>query len=253
MLEQRRRIRDAFGAAAPDYDKHAAVQRAIVGDLLAWTRPPGNMNAPLLDAGCGTGFASEALRQRAAHVIGIDLAPAMATLAAQRGESGIAADLEHLPLRNASIACYWSSLAWQWCKAQDAAREAARVLMPGGRLQVATLGPDTLAELRACFAGLDQAEHVRQFESPAAIDAALRTAGFVDIRHTRHTRSGYAPDLASLLRDIRGVGAHTLGESRRRGMLGRHAWQRLCAAYEVHREPSGLPARYDVLLFEAIR
>lgn len=253
MLEQRRRIREAFGAAAPGYDQHAAVQRAIVADLLAWTQASGTSDAPLLDAGCGTGFASEALRQRSAQVIGLDLAPAMAALAAQRGECGIVADIENLPLRDASMGTYWSSLAWQWCAAERAAREAARVLKPGGRLQIATLGPNTLAELRDCFAALDQAEHVRQFQPPAAIHAALLAAGFSAIRHQRHTCSGHAPDLASLLRDIRGVGAHTLGDSRRRGMLGRHAWQRLCDAYETHREPAGLPARYDVLLFEATR
>jgi malonyl-CoA O-methyltransferase len=253
MLDQRRRIREAFGAAAPHYDSHAAVQRAIVADLLAWTRGSPPEAGLVLDAGCGTGFASDALRARGTDVIGLDLAPSMALRATLRGEAAIAADLEHLPLRDASIACYWSSLAWQWCSAERAAREAARVLIEGGRLQLATLGPRTLGELRECFAGLDHAEHVRQFEAPESIHAALDAAGFKTIRSERHPQTGYAPDLASLLRDIRGVGAHTLGESRRRGMLGRHAWQNLCEAYETHRQPAGLPARYDVLMFEATR
>ena len=253
MLDQRRRIREAFGAAAIHYDSHAAVQRAIVADLLAWTHDTPLPHGPVLDAGCGTGFACDVLQTRGTHVIGLDLAPSMALRAAQRGEAGIAADLERLPLRDASVACYWSSLAWQWCSAERAAREAARVLVEGGRLQLATLGPHTLSELRKSFAGLDHAEHVRKLETPVTIHAALVAAGFKTIRSERHLQTGYAPNLASLLRDIRGVGAHTLGDSRRRGMLGRHAWQRLCAAYEVHREPAGLPARYDVLMFEATR
>jgi len=249
----RRRIRDAFAAAADHYDHHAEVQRAIVEDMLGWVHGAGLPELPALDAGCGTGYASAALQSHAPQVIGLDLADTMARHALQRGEHGVAADLEHLPLRKACIGRYWSSLAWQWCSASAAATEAARVLAPGGVLQVATLGPDTLSELRAVFAHLDNAEHVRKFETPDAVQAALGRAGFRSIRFTRRTQAGFAPDFSSLLRDIRGVGAHTLGDSRRRGMLGRHAWQRLCDAYEAHREAAGLPARYDVLMFEAIR
>lgn len=250
---QRRRIREAFGAAADHYDAHAAVQRAIVADLLAWCSDTPLPDAPVLDAGCGTGFASAALSQRARRVIGLDIALPMAAQARRRGEFGLVADLERLPLQHSSIGGYWSSLAWQWCSAALAAREAARVLVPGGRLQIATLGPDTLRELRDGFAHLDAAEHVRHFETPAQVHAALAAAGFGTIRSSRHLRTGHAPDFAGLLRDIRGVGAHTLGDARRRGMLGRRAWLQLCEAYERHREPEGLPARYDVLMFEAIR
>ncbi len=251
--EQRRRIRDAFAAAAEHYDHHAEVQRAIVADLLGWVSQSAPAGLPTLDAGCGTGYASAALQTDDAQVIGLDLADTMARRALQRGELGIVGDLERLPLRSASVGRYWSSLAWQWCNADTAAAEAARVLAPGGVLQVATLGPDTLRELRAVFAEIDSAEHVRGFQPPEAVQAALIRAGFHSVRFARRVQAGFAPDFASLLRDIRGVGAHTLGDSRRRGMLGRHAWRRLCDAYEIHREAAGLPARYDVLMFEAIR
>ena len=249
----RRRIREAFAAAAAHYDHHAEVQRAIVANLLAWIELSAPARLPTLDAGCGTGYASAALRTDDAPVIGLDLADTMARQALRRGEHGIAGDLECLPLRDGCVGRYWSSLAWQWCASCAAAAEAARVLTSGGVLQVATLGPYTLRELRDVFAAIDGAEHVRSFEPPDAVLAALRHAGFRSIRFKQCTQTGFAPDLASLLRDIRGVGAHTLGDSRRRGMLGRQAWQRLCDAYEVHREAAGLPARYDVLMFEAIR
>ncbi|GAA5180971.1 malonyl-ACP O-methyltransferase BioC [Niveibacterium umoris] len=253
LREQRKQIRAAFGAAASAYDLHAEVQRAIVADLAAWSSDAALPAGPILDAGCGTGFASTLLRGHGRPIIGLDIAAEMAARACGRGESGIVADIEQLPLRAGSVAGYWSSLAWQWCAADRAAREAARVLCKGGRLQLATLGPETLAELRDSFAVIDAAEHVRAFEAPDAVIAALKQAGFSAIRSERHSRAGHAPDLAHLLRDIRGVGAHTLGGGRRRGMLGKHAWLRLCERYETYREPQGLPARYDVLMFEATR
>jgi malonyl-CoA O-methyltransferase len=56
------------------------------------------------------------------------------------------------------------------------------------------------------------------------------------------------PDLKSLLRAVKAIGANTVGEGARRGMLGRTAWQQVQAAYEQHRTASGLPAGYDVIL-----
>jgi malonyl-CoA O-methyltransferase len=58
----------------------------------------------------------------------------------------------------------------------------------------------------------------------------------------------FYPDLKSLLRSVKDIGAHTVGEGARTGMLGRSAWQRVEAAYEAYRTPQGLPASYDVFL-----
>ena len=58
----------------------------------------------------------------------------------------------------------------------------------------------------------------------------------------------YYPELKSLLRSIKAIGAQNVGEGGRNGMMGRRAWQKVEAAYEQFRTPAGLPASYDVLL-----
>ena len=67
------------------------------------------------------------------------------------GRAGLAGDLEQLPLADASLDLYWSSLAIQWCDPLAVFREARRVLRPDGRLAVSTLGPATFHELREAF------------------------------------------------------------------------------------------------------
>ena len=61
------------------------------------------------------------------------------------------------------------------------------------------------------------------------------------------------PELKTLLRAVKAIGAQNVGEGGRNGMLGKDAWARIQAAYEVFRTPAGLPASYDVLLYTARR
>ncbi|MFT4171428.1 MAG: methyltransferase domain-containing protein [Rhodocyclaceae bacterium] len=242
-------IRRAFGDAARRYDAAATVQRSIADALLAHAQL--SAGAVVLDAGCGTGYGLRALRRRTpdVHAIGLDAAHAML---AQAG-GGVCADLESLPLRNASIDHYWSSLAWQWTQPQRAIAEAARVLRSAGRLEVATLGPHTLDALRAAFDQADDAEHVRDFTAPEAYADWLAQAGFHDITVHRQDTIVHAPDLRSILRGLRDIGAHALGKGRRRGLLGRAAWSRIEDHYESLRTDQGLPVRYDVVYLLARR
>ena len=66
--------------------------------------------------------------------------------------------------------------------------------------------------------------------------------------HLQYGHTVFYPNLKSLLRSIKDIGAHNVGEDGRQGMLGRAAWRRIEAAYEQFRTPAGLPASYDVLL-----
>ena len=46
------------------------------------------------------------------------------------------------------------------------------------------------------------------------------------------------PDLKTLLRAVKAIGAHNVGEGGRSGMMGRAAWQHVEAAYERFRHPA---------------
>ncbi|MDO6385510.1 methyltransferase domain-containing protein [Uliginosibacterium sp. 31-12] len=247
MRAEKQLIRAAFGAAATRYDAVAELQRRIARDLLSRTPAAHRM----LDAGCGTGFGARLLRSAhaEANVFALDAAQPMC---AHSGEAlATCGDIEALPFANASFDLYWSSLAWQWTTPLLAAHEAARVLAPGGVLRVATLGPDSLRELREAFASVDSHAHVRDFDSLEHHANALNTAGFSTLYIERVVIQAFLPDLRTILRDLRQLGAHALGAARRRGMLGRQAWQRLETAYEAHRSPAGLPVSYDVIYLAA--
>jgi malonyl-CoA O-methyltransferase len=245
----KQRVRESFDRAASTYDAAAVVQRRVCDRLLdeldlepAPTR--------ILDAGCGTGYGARLLRERwpQAHLTGIDFAPAMLELAQRDVNECFAADIEKLPFADAHFDLWWSSLTVQWCDTDVVFLEAARVLKPGGQVAVSTLGPDTFSEMRAAFAGVDSHRHTLPFSESAKIGDALDRAGLRNLTLLREKHTVHYPDLKTLLRAVKAIGAQNVGEGARSGMMGRTAWQRVEAAYEQHRQPAGLPASYDVIL-----
>ena len=247
------RVRVAFDRAATSYDAAAIVQRVVCERLLGKGAFSSAAAAPqqpsILDAGCGTGYGARLLRVRwpQARITAADFAPAMLTLARKHSDDCCAADIEHLPFAAQSFDLWWSSLAIQWCAADAVFAEAARVLRPGGRLAVSTLGPQTFAELEDAFAGVDPYRHTLPFSEPQAISDALAGAGLANVELRRETHQVHYPDLKTLLRAVKAIGAHNVGGGARSGMMGRAAWQRVEAAYEAHRQAEGLPASYDVV------
>lgn len=240
----KRAIRHAFGKAAASYDSVAAVQARIVTQLLEYCPP--TAAGTILDAGCGTGRGAEGLAALypGSTILGLDAALGMCQ--AMHSAKVMCADIEALPLRADSLNLYWSSLAWQWTEPRIAARESFRVLRQGGEFRVATLGPRTMFELREVFGGIDDHPHVRSFDPPEYCEEALQLAGFTDIRVAGSCECGYFPDLATLMRSIRRLGAHVL-DKRRPTLMGRQAWMQLSAAYENFRTCEGLPVSHDVI------
>ncbi|KON80318.2 methyltransferase domain-containing protein [Azoarcus sp. PA01] len=251
-------VRRAFDRAAVTYDSAAAVQREICNRLAEFVARRLASVPPLqrvVDAGCGTGYGLDLLARLCpqATLIALDFAPAMlARLAAGSGHVQpvpLCADLEALPLADGSIDAVWSSLALQWCEPSLALGEFARVLRPGGEAWIATLGPRTLWELRDAFTAVDDAEHAIRFHSRERWLAEAVAAGFEPLAADNFPVFAVAPDLRQLLRDIKSIGAHSVGAQRRREPLGRAAWKMLETRYETHRRDDGLlPATYDLIL-----
>ena len=160
----------------------------------------------------------------------------------------VCADMERLPLAANSMNLVWSNLALQWAHDLEATlKNFHRTLAPGGLLMFATFGPDTLKELRTAFAAIDDAPHVNRFIDLHDIGDMLIHAGFASpVMEMEMLKLTYS-DLKTLMRDLKGIGAHNAAAARNRGLLGKSAWARLEHAYEAHRLEGRLPATFEVI------
>lgn len=248
MTSEKVLVRNAFARAAPRYDALAEFQRETGERLLAECGIDASP-ACILDAGCGTGHGLQLIAGRwpAAWTIALDFAASMLSQAPRiLASTAVCGDIEKLPLAAGCVDLAWSSLAMQWCDAGRALQQFHRVLRAGGHLAVATLGPDTFAELRHAFAGVDEFRHTNDFIDEDTLRATLRDTGFKLISLRKETKQRHYPDLRSLLASVRELGAsHVAAQNRRPGLMGKRAWQRFAENYEAMRVAEGLPLSYD--------
>ena len=260
----KRLMRRAFERAAQSYDQAAVLQREVSQRMLERLDLVKLNPTLILDVGCGTGVGGRNLAQRYpdARVIGLDLSPAMLQVARQNSPwwkrslpflsaklpQYVGADLERLPLPASSVNLLWSNLALQWCDDLPAAfAEFQRVLAPGGLLMFSTFGPDTLRELKRAFAGLDGHTHVNRFLDMHDIGDQLAYAGFgAPVMDMEFITLTY-PDLMSLLRELKAIGAHNVTSGRGRGLMGKRTWGAMLKNYEKLRKDGRLPATYEVV------
>ncbi|MBF8221731.1 methyltransferase domain-containing protein [Halomonas sp. 328] len=245
----RRRVARAFGRAAPHYCRRAAAQAAL-GEHL-WRHLPAHAET-ILDLGCGPGHWSARLAAHypMARVIGLDLAPAMLTEARRRHGEAIAwvpGDAAALPLANGSLDLLFSNLAIQWCPdVTTVLAEARRVLRPGGRALINTLGPGTLAEVAMAWSRPGRPAALLDFIDAEGLEAAARRAGFARVRLESARERFFYPDLAAVMASIKGVGAQ-VAPDKDAPRLGRADLARARERFEGLREPAGLPVSYQRL------
>jgi malonyl-CoA O-methyltransferase len=153
-----------------------------------------------------------------------------------------------LPVAGASIDLVFSSLTYQWCDDPGRAfAEARRILKPNGLFLFATLGPDTLKELRASWAAVDDYVHVNTFFDMHDIGDTLVRAGMEDVVMDVEVITMHYGDCKGLMGDIKAVGAHNVNVARRRGLTGKDKFRRMLQAYEQYRSGEGLPATYEIV------
>lgn len=258
------RVRASFDRAARGYDAAAVLQREVRQRMLARLEYISVAPRAILDAGCGTGHAARALAARYAgsRVIALDIAMGMLRMARAgqpwwqrvlgRRLPAICADLENLPLANASVDMLWSNLALQWCNDLDRVfGDMARVLRADGLLMFSSFGPDTLRELREASAADPAHVHVSRFIDMHDIGDALVRAGFanpvLDVERFVLTYD----DVLAVMRDLKAIGAHNAAQGRPRGLEGRRFLAELTERYERFRDNGKLPATFEVVYAHA--
>jgi malonyl-CoA O-methyltransferase len=259
------RVRDSFDRAAETYDAAAVLQKFVRTEMLSRLDLVTMQPTHILDAGCGTGHASAALMKKypKAELVSLDLALGMlkktqsvnASLTnrikrvfRQAQQNLLCADIEQLPLADASVDMIFSNLAIQWCNDLDAAFAGMhRVLRTDGLLTFSTLGPDTLKELRAASKTDSERVSVSRFFDMHDIGDALVRAGFsapvLDVERVVLTYE----NAIDVMRDLKAIGAHNAADGRRRGLQGRDFLKKITANYEQFRREGKLPATFEVV------
>ncbi len=228
-------IKKSFSEAARSYDSNSELQSLVAEGLMNFLRGADcfekkpayscsvteipqaitDYTPHILDIGCGTGSLTAGIKGLfpEARVHASDIALPMLAMARQNLRDDniglVQADFEALPFNDSTFDAVASSLAYQW--AQDvlsAFREAWRVLKKDGLLVFSTLGPDTLRELRECYASAKSTHtHFMPFMGPDALAIELKEAGLEVEAMERHNALMTYEHLRGLVRALRDTGA----------------------------------------------
>lgn len=249
-------IRSSFDRAASSYDRHAVLQREIESRLLERIEFQRQEPATILDLGCGTGSASRVLAGQfpGASVIALDWAPAMLRKAgagnhpSAAGLSRLCADMHAVPLAARSVDLVFSNLALQWSYDVPAVfREFRRIMRAEAMLVFTCFGPDTLQELKQAWRSVDDRPHVNDYPDMHDIGDELLAAGFREPVMDAERLTLEYPDVISLMRELKGIGAHNVASKRFHGLTGKTRLNRMLQAYEAFRRGDRYPASFEII------
>jgi malonyl-CoA O-methyltransferase len=237
-------IRKAFDRAAETYGRAAVVQRTVAlrlaEKIATLPLPP---RPRILEIGCGTGFLTQALRERLpdAEWLVTDISPRMLDACRVRIGTGGAEfrvmDGERPALEGGRFDLVCSSLAVQWFEDLGPALEQlAGLAAPGGWLAFSTLAEGTLEDWRRAHADLGLVCGGPDYPGAAALAAMLGPRGRIETETVVQAHS----DARAFLGDLKAIGAASPIPGRRPLAPGdlKRVMQRFDAA--------GASARYEI-------
>ncbi len=225
-------MRADFAAAARSYDSAAVLAREVGARMAARLDLVKIAPQRIADIGCATGDGIRDLQQR--YVQGVALCARLRLAHAARrapGDSTPAAADGARPAPGQcrrSPSCRWPPIRWDWSGPTSCCtgwtircrrcKELHRVLEVGGLLSFATLGPDTLKELRAAAGKVGAGDTAKRFLDMHDLGDMLVAAGFGDpVMDMEMITLTYATPRA-FLSDQRRLGV-------RDALLGRQPWR----------------------------
>lgn len=254
-----RQVRRHFDTHADEYDRYAVVQKNVVERLMQLIESCPADGTRVLEVGSGTGWLS---RRLPGHfpgriVVISDLAHAMTCCAARRtsGVYAADADAQSLPFGPESFGMILSSSVYQWINDLPGAfSENLRVTTPGGWFGFALFGEHTLFELRESHRGALErtgkgcASHAQEFYTEFEVDSALAAAGFETVLLQSENEVEWHPDVPSLLRCLKRIGAQNANSARSGGLSSRKVMAEMARLYtQAYGGEQGIPATYQVI------
>jgi malonyl-CoA O-methyltransferase len=252
-------VRSEFAGAAESYDSAAVLAREVGARMAARLDLVKIAPRRVADIGCATGDGIRELHQRYGTAgngklaLAVDFAlPMLAAVRKRtprlqrltgRGPRLVNADVGALPLAANSLGLVWSNLMLHWIDDPlPALRELHRVLEMGGLLSFATLGPDTLKELRAAAGKVGAGDTARRFLDMHDLGDMLVAAGFGEPVMDMEFITLTYPTPRAFLADQRHLGV-------RDALLGRQDWRdwrRLLGAWSRDADRR-LPATFEIV------
>ncbi len=251
------RVAKSFGDAAKSYDAAAYLQREVGNKLLELL--PDELDGLTLDLGAGTGAFTGLLKQRCSKsgaVVALDLSTQMNLYAKNKLKESvvgwITGDAETLPIANGSINQIYASLSLQWCyNLAQLFSELRRVLAEDGTAYVATLGPNTLHELKHAWKSVDNHQHVNSFLPVDDWLHAAKASGFSIEQVINYPKVLGFNSVINLMKELKAIGAHNVNQNARKSLTGKSKLKKLMAGYEQYRgQDQMLPATYDLIFLK---
>ena len=247
-IKTKQAIAHRFSRAASTYDQFATLQKQVGHKLSKMIAD--RKHEVILDAGCGTGFLSEAIKQKANYYIGSDLAMGMLAYSKRtyQNKSWLAADIEALPFAANSLDTIFSNLVVQWSDQLELLlKNWYNRITEGGRVIFSTLLENTLYELNSCSKNIDQARHVNTFLPASSLTAICQQLPYssVEIVFEKIVLEYDQPEL--VLKDLKGIGATFIQRGGRKGLMKRKQLTELLDNYKQFTLSNGkIPATYEV-------
>ena len=226
-------VRRRFDRAAQGFDDADFVHTVTRDGLFARLAPAIIDADVVVDLGCATGSATPALtkRFRSARIVAIDLSTKM--LERCRAKQGwfsktsiLQANASALPFADQSIDVVFANLLLPWVsEPEQVASEVSRVLRKDGLFVFATLGPDSLLEIRNAWATVDDRSHVNRFLDMHDVGDLMLRAGLRDPVLDVDRLSVSYDNADALFRDLTAVGARNSLQDRNSSLVGKQRFE----------------------------